>query len=213
MIGYSQQQFTGNVIEDVDVPFSCRIAGIFLSEHLNHHVVSALIDERYHYLLTVHLIIAFFVFLSCCIRNLPDKVPCQFIRKLEAKLFNISLIYVACLRGAHVRYGIIMTVYDSLIKELGDHLILSRRIKAHLTAAQAVFSICQKFIQRYDGINAGQICGNVVRVCNADIRCGIGGDVGNDIVVDTSVIGIQTDIDFNVGIEFLESLNGINIDL
>ena len=51
----------------------------------------------------------------------------------------------------------------------------------------------------------------MVRIGNADIRRCISGYIGYDIVVDTPVVRIQTDIYMNVRIQFLKFINGLYI--
>ena len=53
----------------------------------------------------------------------------------------------------------------------------------------------------------------MVRVGNTDIGRCIGGDIGDDVVVNGAVVRIGTDIHMNVGVEGLKVLNGLFIDL
>ena len=52
----------------------------------------------------------------------------------------------------------------------------------------------------------------MVRISNTYIGRRVGGDVGDDIVVDLAVIRIQTHIDLYVGIDFLEVLYSLFIN-
>ena len=51
----------------------------------------------------------------------------------------------------------------------------------------------------------------MVRIGNTDIGRRVGGDVGDDIIVDLAVIRIQAHIDFDVGIDRLEVRDGLFI--
>ena len=48
----------------------------------------------------------------------------------------------------------------------------------------------KQVIQRNYGILPGEVGGNVIRVGDADIGCRIGGNIGNDIVVNFAVIRV-----------------------
>ncbi len=102
---------------------------------------------------------------------------------------------------------------DALGEELRDDLILRRPVKAKFTPAQAVARIAKQGIERHHHVVAGHIGGNMVGVGDADIRGGIGGDIGDDVIVDLAVVGIQAHIHVNIGIERLEIINGLLIDL
>ena len=57
------------------------------------------------------------------------------------------------------------------------------------------------------------VCCNVVGVSDAHIGGGIRGDVGDDIVVDLAIVGIQPQVDRDVGIQLLEAGDGTIVDL
>ena len=52
----------------------------------------------------------------------------------------------------------------------------------------------------------------MVRISDTDIGRRVGGDVGNDIIVDLAVIRIQAHIYFDVGIDLLEVPDGLFIN-
>ena len=73
---------------------------------------------------------------------------------------------------------------------LKDRLYTSAPNSATRRAAQTVFFIGKQVIQRNYGILPGEVGGNVIRVGDADIGCRIGGNIGNDIVVNFAVIRV-----------------------
>ncbi len=52
----------------------------------------------------------------------------------------------------------------------------------------------------------------MIRVGNADIRCRVRCDVGNDIVVDLAIVRVQPEIDRDIRIQLLEGFYCILID-
>ena len=53
----------------------------------------------------------------------------------------------------------------------------------------------------------------MVGIGNADIGCGICGNIGDDIVIDLAIVGIKPQIHLNVGIAFFKSGDGVFVDL
>ena len=104
-----------------------------------------------------------------------------------------------------------MILEGTFLQELGNDFILPYRIVNDLTAAETVFRIREEIVQTDHSI-AGQIGCDMIRIGNTDIRSGVGGDIGNDIVVDLAVISIQTQIDMDIRIILFKILNGLFID-
>ena len=52
------EQLLRGIVEQLDLAVFCGISGIFLLQHLDHHVVRGLIDKRDHDILPVQHIIA-----------------------------------------------------------------------------------------------------------------------------------------------------------
>ena len=122
--------------------------------------------------------------------DFPNEVPGQYIRQSISKIFHVGLIHVTGLGGTHVGYGIVMTVDGAFIQKLGNDFFSGRTVIGKLRAAQTVFFIGKQVIQRNYGILPGEVGGNVIRVGDADIGCRIGGNIGNDIVVNFAVIRV-----------------------
>ena len=97
-------------------------------------------------------------------------------------------------------------------QKLSDDLLLRRGIKADLAAAQAVFLILKQRVQRHDAVRAGHVCRDVIRVGDADVRRGLGSDVGDDVVVNLAVIRVQAQIDLDIRIQRFKPLNGVLVD-
>ena len=97
-------------------------------------------------------------------------------------------------------------------EELPDDFLLRWRVKADLAAAQAIFFIRKQRVQRHDAVRAGHVCRDVIRIGDADVRRGLGGDVGDHVVVDLAVIRIQAQIHFNIRIQRFKPLDGVLVD-
>ena len=52
----------------------------------------------------------------------------------------------------------------------------------------------------------------MIRIGDADVRCGSCGQIRNDVVVDLRVIRVQLHIDADIRIQGLKILNGLMID-
>ena len=83
-----------------------------------------------------------------------------------------------------------MTVDGAFIQKLRNDFFSGRTVIGKLRAAQTVFLIGKQVIQRNYGILSGEVGGNVIWVGDADIGCRIGGNIGNDIVVNFAVIRV-----------------------
>ena len=206
------QQFPGCVIENGDIAFRIGIAGIFLPEHLDHHVVGRLVDDRDHDLLAVDQEIAVFILGHGRLGDFKHVIPGQDIRHFIAQGFDIIPVDIDRFGGTHVRQRIMGAVDHALLQELRDDLILAGAVKLQLRTAQTVFLIREQFIQRHHDIRAGHVGRNVIRIGNAYIRGCAGGDVGDDIVVDPPVVGIQAHVHRDIRIEFLKVRNGLFIN-
>ena len=77
-----------------------------LTEHLNHHIVGGLIYEGNHDVLAIEGIYAVVVFLCGRVGYLPYEVPSKHIGQFISQLFDVILIDIAYLGGAHERQGV-----------------------------------------------------------------------------------------------------------
>ena len=94
-----------------------------------------------------------------------------------------------------------MAVQAAFFQELGHDLGLCGAVEGQFAAAQAVFRIGEQIVQRHDHIVAGQVGGDVIGVGDADVGGGAGGDVGDDIVVNIAVVGIEPQRDRDIGVQ------------
>ena len=53
----------------------------------------------------------------------------------------------------------------------------------------------------------------MIGIGDADVGRGAGGNVGDNVVIDLAVVGVQAQLDPDVGIERLEIADGLLIDL
>src|SRR5699024_9622754 len=83
----------------------------------------------------------------------------------------------------------------------------------YLAAPQTVLVVRHQVVQRHHHVVAGHVGGDVVGVGDADVGGGAGGNVGDDIVVDVAVVGVEAQGHRDVGIEGLEILNGLLVDV
>ena len=114
------KQFRGGIIENPDFSAVRRISGVKLLQHLDHHVVRGLVDERNQHLFPIQNEGAVRIFRRSRFRNLPDEIPGQGFRKGVAQGFHIVLIDVAGLRGTHVGNRIIMAADGAFLQKLGN---------------------------------------------------------------------------------------------
>ena len=116
-------------------------------------------------------------------------------------------------RQQHVGHGVGMSRQLTLRQVFGDHLAQRGRVKADLTSAQTVVGIGEQGIQRHHAVIAGQIGGNVVRIRDAHIGRGVGGNVGDHILIDAAVISVELQRHLDIGIDLLELLDRILVDI
>ena len=95
---YIKENLLCIIVEEKDLAGSRRIVRALLLQHLDHHVVGRLVNDRDHDVLAVDGVFAVRTFLHGLLGNLEHKIPGHHIRKLIAHLFNKCLIDVACLR-------------------------------------------------------------------------------------------------------------------
>ena len=100
----------------------------------------------------------------------------------------------------------------ALRKELGNDIPLPGGGEAQRRAAQTVIRMVEQLVQGYHRAAPGEIGGDVVRVGDAHIGGGVGGDIGDDVVIDLAVIRIQPKVYGNVGVQSLKIRNGLLID-
>ena len=53
----------------------------------------------------------------------------------------------------------------------------------------------------------------MVRIGDADIRGGIGGNIGDNVIIDSAVVRIQAQVYRNIGIKRLKVLNGFFVNI
>ncbi len=99
----------------------------------------------------------------------------------------------------------------AFLQELRNHLIPCRTVVPQLTPAKAVPGVIEQRVQLCNLIASRHIGRNVVRICDADIRCCVCGYVRNDVVVDLRVIRIQLQRHRDVRIQRFEILDGLLI--
>ena len=207
------QQFFGGIVKQQHIAAGGGIARIQLPEHLNHHIVGGFVNTGNQGFLPVYPVIATLILCGGCLTDFPDKVPCQFFRQREPQFFHIGFVHIAAFCGAHERQGIAALANAALGKKLRHDLLLQNRIKPYLTSPQTVFFVRHQPVQRHHGISAGEVGGDMVRVGDAHIGSGIGGDVGNHILINPAVIGVQLQIHLDIGIQRLKVRNGLFIDI
>ena len=105
-----------------------------------------------------------------------------------------------------------MTVDGAFIQKLRNDFFSGRTVIGKLCTAQTVFLISKQVIQRNYGVLSGEVGGNVIRVGDADIGCRIGGNIGNDIVVNFAVIRVQVQVYRDIGIQGFKICNGFLVD-
>ena len=96
---------------------------------------------------------------------------------------------------------------------LRNDFLLGRRIKQKRRSAQSVLLIDDQIIQRNNGIISGQIGCNVIGVGNAYVGRSLCCDICDNIVVNFTVVGIESEFDLDVWIKRLKTGNGIFINL
>ena len=140
------QQLCRSIIEYLNIPCFIRIACTLLIQHLDHHIVCGLIQERDHDILSIYLEISVCILFHGRFGNLPYKIPGQCFRQRVAQLFHIGFIHIAGFCGAHVRKCIIMIIKAAFLQELRNDLLFLHRIKPYLISPKSIGSICKQII-------------------------------------------------------------------
>ncbi len=106
-----------------------------------------------------------------------------------------------------------MFLQHAFREKLGNDFFLRRAVIEEGASAKPVFFIGKERIQRNHGVCPGHVSGNVIRVGDTDIRRGAGGDIGDHIVENPAVVGVEFHIDLDVGIERLKISDGFFVDI
>ena len=106
-----------------------------------------------------------------------------------------------------------MAADGELAKELGHDLLLFRGVEPDLFAAEPVGAVRKEVVERHHHVLAGEIGGDVVRVGDAYVGRGGGGNVGDDVVVDLGIVGVKADRHVDIGIKLLKVRHRLLIDL
>ena len=85
-----------------------------------------------------------------------------------------------------------MTGKFTFLQELRNDFRLLRGIKQKRSAAKSVFGLCKQVIQRDNSIRTGEVGCVMVRLGDTDIWGCIRCDIGDDIVIDLSVVSVQS---------------------
>ena len=94
--------------------------------------------------------------------------------------------------------------YGTLLQKLWDHLLFSGLSNFDWLPPRPYFGCSETAVQRDDHVVSGQICRDMVRIGNADVRRRPGGNIGDNVVVYLSVVGIQPQVYRNIRIQGLE---------
>ena len=106
-----------------------------------------------------------------------------------------------------------MSADRAFLQKLWDDLLFCGRVKSDLAAAKAVLFMLKQPIQRHDHVASGQICRDMVRIGNADIRRRLGGNICDNVVVYLAVIGIQPQVHGNVRIQLFKIRDRLLINI
>ena len=200
------------IVEKKNLAGSRRIVRALLLQHLDHHVVGRLVNDRDHDVLTVDSEFSVRTLLHGLLGNLEHEIPGYHIRKLIAHLFNKCLIDVAGLRRPHIWKCIIVISDLALVKIFRDDLVDLRRVEQDLTSAETVLFVDEQLVHCYDRIVAGHVSRDVVRIRDADVGRRVRRDVGDNIVVNLSVVRVESHIDLDIRIQSLKIGNRFLID-
>ena len=200
MVCNSVKDIPGGVVKDLHLPGVSGISGPLLPEHLDHHIVCRLIDERDHDLLVVKFIGAVWIFFCGSLGNLPDKIPGKGFGKGIAQSLYIGLVYIAGFCRTHERQGVVMAADLTFLQKLRHDLGFFRRVESHLASSQAVVFISEKIIQRHYHVVSGHVSGNVIRVSNTYVRGCIRRNIGDHIIVNISIICVKPQVYRNIRI-------------
>ena len=105
-----------------------------------------------------------------------------------------------------------MAAEGALRQILGHDLVPGGRVEGDFAAAESVGRVIHQRVQRRDHVVAGEIGGDVVGIGDADVGRGVGGDVGDDVVVDLAVVGVQAHGHGDAEIQRLKGFDGLLID-
>ncbi len=93
-----------------------------------------------------------------------------------------------------------MSAESAFVQKLRNNFFRFRRVEREIFSAKPVFFIGKEIFQGNNEVYAGQISGDMIRVCDADIGRRVRCDVGDDIIVNLSVVRIQPEIDGDIRI-------------
>ena len=206
------QDLFGRIVEEFHLSAVRGIARVSLLEHLDHHIIGGLVDKGDHDFLSVDSEIAVSALFGRGFRHFPHEVPGQDVGQFIAKLLYKGLVDVTGLGRAHVGKRVGRSADRALRQELRDDFILGRGVEFELAPGETVALVAHQGIQRDHDIVAGHVRGDMVGVGDADIGRRVGRDVRNDIVVNLSVVRVETHIDLDIGIERLEIGDRLFID-
>ncbi len=206
------QQLPRRIVEQKQLPLLRGITGLLLPEHLNHHIVGRFVDKRDHNLLPVDQEPSLCILRRRRLGHLPDKIPGQRLRQLKPQGFNEGFINIAGLRGSHIRNRVIMPVKGAFLQKLRDDLLLPRGIKENPAPAESVLFVRKQLLQRNHEILPGYISCNMVGIGNADIRRRVSCNVCDNIIINSAVIRIKTQVYAYIWVELLKISNRLLID-
>ena len=213
MAGDGLQDLPGIVVEDQDLPRVGGVAGAPLPQHLDHHVVRGLVDKGDHGLLAVDGIGPVRVLRRGGLGHLPHEVPGQHVWQLVAQRLHVGPVHIQRLGGAHVGDGIVMAREGAFLQKLRHHFVLRGTLELQLAAPEAVALVGEQVVQRHDHVVSRQIGGDVVGIGDAHVGRGVGGDVGDDVVVDGAVVRVGLQLHLDVGIQRLEVPDRLLVNL
>ena len=123
MLRYIEQDFLGRVVEKLDFTVLCRVVSPHLFQHLDHHVVGRLINDRHHDVLSVDQELSVGTFLHGFFTDFEHPIPCNHIGQLVAEFFDIRLVDIDGFRRAHERECVVVTADCALVEILRNDLI------------------------------------------------------------------------------------------
>ena len=115
MIRNRKQNVLCRIVENLDLAGLRGISGVFLTQHLNHHIVCGFVYKWNQHILIVDLVGSICILRHGGFTYFPHKIPCEGFWKGVSKLFHIGFIYIAGFCGAHERQCIIVTGKRTLL--------------------------------------------------------------------------------------------------
>ena len=206
------QQALCGIVEDQHIPVFRGIRRVKLFEHGDHHIVRALVDKGNHDLLAIDFERAVLILLHGLFADFPDEIPCDHIRQFISQLFHHVLVHIQCFRGTHIRQGIIVLIQHTFLQEFRNDLLLFRGIETNLASAEPVPAVAHPVIQRQHHVLARLVGRDMVRIGNAYVGCGFGGDICDHVREDPAVIRVQAQVDLHVRIHLFEVFDRFGID-